>query len=187
MVLTKEQILALGTSGYKTLVKPGFRHSAVLVPLITIDTQDHLILTRRSEHLPSHKGQVSFPGGAMDAGETPELTALRETEEEINIAPSQVQLVGRLDDIWTPSEYIISPVFAVVSSLEGMLANPGEVDRVFTAPLSMFADPQRAEANEVEVNGYKRVVYYYDYDGETIWGATAYIIRDLIRRIDAIS
>ncbi len=186
MVFDRRHIDLLQSAGAVPLKKNGFRHSAVLVPIVRESGADCFVLTRRSEHLPHHKGQISFPGGAMEEGESAEETALRESMEEIALASDRVRIVCRLNDIWTPSQYIITPVVGLIESAERLTANPSEVDRVFTVPVDYFAAKEHAEVKQVVVNGYTRDVYFYTYDGETIWGATAFIIRDLLARIGAL-
>lgn len=168
------------------VAREDFRRSAVLVPFICRDGRWHLLFTRRTDELEHHRGQVSFPGGASDGGETPVETALREVHEEIGIPSSDISVLGEIDEIWTPSRYVISPVVGIIRSLEKLAPNPAEVSRVFTAPLAFLADEGNAEIRTVSVNEFTRDVYYYHYDNETIWGATAFIFRGLVRRIRAV-
>ena len=162
------------------LRKKGFRQSAVLVPVVDHDDGGLFILTRRSKNLPSHAGQIAFPGGSIDKGEELVTAALREAWEEIALPKERVALAGKLNDIWTPSKFIVTPVVGTLDSAAHLKPNPAEVDRIFTVPLRFFADDSNARTKDVEVNGFKRTVYFYDYDGETIWGATAFIIRNLL-------
>ena len=166
--------------------REGFRRAAVLVPLLEVEGAWHLLFTKRSEDLEHHRGQVSFPGGALDDGEDPEDAALRETFEEIAIGPGHVHLLQRLDELWTPSGYIITPVVGFLHSTETLQPSAAEVSRVFTAPLPFFSQPGAAEVRRVTVNGYTRNVYFYHHDSETIWGATAFIIRNLLRVLGLI-
>jgi 8-oxo-dGTP pyrophosphatase MutT (NUDIX family) len=172
---------ALESARPATMRREGFRDSAVLVPLLEVGGEWHLLFTKRSEDLEHHRGQVSFPGGATEEGESPEDAALRETFEEISIGPGHIHLVQRLDEIWTPSGFIITPVVGFLHSTEHLQASAAEVSRVFTVPLSFFCLPDSAEIREVHVNGFTRQVYFYHYDGETIWGATAFILRNLLQ------
>ena len=161
--------------------REGFRDAAVLVPLLPKAGQWHLLFTKRSEDLEHHRGQVSFPGGALEDEETAEDGAVRETFEEISIGPGHIHIVHRLDQIWTPSGFIVTPVVGFLHSTESLKPNAAEVSRVFTVPLEFFTRPGSAEAREVSVNGFTRTVYFYRSDSETIWGATAFIIRNLLR------
>ena len=156
----------------RAVEREGFRHSAVLVPFVCVEGEWHLLFTRRTEGLEHHKGQVSFPGGAAEQGESAEQTALREAFEEVALVPDLVDLAGRIDQMWTPSGYITAVV-----------PNPSEVARVFTVPFSFFADEGNAVVKTVRVNGYVRDVYFYNWDGESIWGATAFIVRNVLERL----
>ncbi len=160
--------------------RSGFRRAAVLIPLIPVDGDWDLVLTRRNSDLPHHRGQIAFPGGSVDEGEDCKMAALREAEEEIALRTSSVEILGCQDDIWTPSGFIISPVHGVVSADAEFRANPGEVARIFRVPLSFFADDANAEIQHIEYEGRKREVYFYRCEGETIWGATALIIRNFL-------
>lgn len=167
--------------------REGFRSSAVLVPFVCIAGEWHLLFTKRTEDLAHHKGQISFPGGAAEDGETAEETALREAHEEVALLPSLVQLAGEIDQMWTPSGYIITPVVGIVRDIADVLPNPAEVARVFTVPVSFFADEGNAVVKTVRVNGYVRDVYFYNWEGESIWGATAFIIRNVLERLRSVA
>jgi 8-oxo-dGTP pyrophosphatase MutT (NUDIX family) len=177
---------ALGAYRPSGMQRPGFRPSAVLVPLLEQEGAWHLLFTKRSEDLEHHRGQVSFPGGALEADETAEDGALRETFEEISIGAGHIHLVQRLDELWTPSGFVITPVVGFLHSTETLLPSAAEVSRVFTVPLHLFALPDAAEIRTVSVNGYTRKVYFYHHDSETIWGATAFILRNLLRVLGMI-
>lgn len=114
----------------------GYRHAAVLIPLLPADRDWEVLLTRRNSDLPHHKGQVAFPGGSVDAGENCMDAALREAHEEIGLTPSRVEILGCHDDIWTPSGFIISPVVGILADADGLAPNPDEVARMFSVPLS---------------------------------------------------
>ena len=158
----------------------------MLVPLIAIDGDWDVILTRRNSDLPHHRGQIAFPGGSVDEGENCMQAALREAEEEIGLDPSTVSVLGCHDDIWTPSGFIISPVIGVLSSAGNLRPNPAEVARVFTVPLSFFADADKAQLQTIRHEGIDREVFFYHWDGETIWGATALMLRNLLVLLDMI-
>jgi 8-oxo-dGTP pyrophosphatase MutT (NUDIX family) len=151
--------------------------AAVLVPLAWYRDEWHLVFTRRAEAVEHHKGQVSFPGGGCDAGEsTPEATALREAEEEIGLQPADVRLLGRLNDIVTITRYRVSPVVGVMPWPYRVRLEPGEVARVFNVPLLWLADHQNWDEQPFTPAGAPRpfpVVIYHEYDGEILWGASA--------------
>lgn len=147
--------------------------AAVLVPLVFFQDEWHILYTRRTDRVESHKGQVSFPGGACDEGETtPEQTALREADEEIGIRPGDVKVIGRLSRMVTISKYRVSPVVGVVPFPYAYKTSGSEVARVFTIPLLWLAD--RNHYWEFSLPGTQRtVIAYHPYDGELLWGATA--------------
>jgi 8-oxo-dGTP pyrophosphatase MutT (NUDIX family) len=169
--------------GRKELHREGCRPAAVLAPFVRVDDAWHLLFTKRTEDLEHHKGQVSFPGGSLEEFEPVEAAALRETFEEIGIPAHAVTVLGYLNDIWTPSGYIITPVAGIIHSLDHLAVNPGEVSRVFTVPLSYFLIDSNAEVRNISLHGITRKVHFYEHDGETIWGATAMILRDLVDRL----
>ncbi|MBN1448329.1 MAG: CoA pyrophosphatase [Bacteroidetes bacterium] len=170
----------LRTYQRRTQQRDGFRRAAVLLPLYAREGEWQLLLTRRTAHLPHHQGQIAFPGGSVDTGEDCISAALREAQEEIALDPLQVDILGCHDDIWTPTGFIMSPVVGVLASLNGLHPNPVEVSRIFTVPLLFFAQEGNAESQTLVHDGVRRTVHFYRYAGETIWGATALIIRNFL-------
>ncbi len=166
--------------------REGYRRAAVLLPLIPAAGDWQILLTRRNSDLPHHRGQIALPGGSVEDGETCAQTALREAQEEIGLPPVEVEVLGCHDDIWTPSGFIISPVVGVIKGTEGLKPNPAEVARMFTAPLSFFADETAVQRQSLTHEGIEREVYFYQYDGETIWGATALMIRNFLALLGMI-
>ena len=115
--------------------------AAVLVPLVWQDDQWNLLFTRRTDHVESHKGQVSFPGGGCDEGEvTPEETALREAQEEIGLDPRSVRVLGRLANMITITSFHVTPVVGVIEWPTVFTVGQHEVARIFTIPLYWLAD-----------------------------------------------
>ena len=156
--------------------------AAVLVPLVWQDAEWHLLITRRTDRVESHKGQVSFPGGACDEGETiPEQTALREAEEEIGLDPHNVRVLGKLANLITISHFRVTPVVGVIIKWPTVFrVGEHEVARVFTMPLAWLAN----ESNrwQFDIPGRKRsVIAYHPYDGELLWGATARMTVDFLK------
>lgn len=155
--------------------------AAVLVPLVWHDDEWHLLFTRRTDRVESHKGQVSFPGGACDEGETtPEQTALREADEEIGIQPTDIKVLGRLANLITISYFRVTPVVGVVKWPTVFRVGEHEVARVFTIPLAWLAN----ESNrwQFDIPGRNRsVIAYHPYDGELLWGATARMTVDFLK------
>lgn len=164
------------TDGYAEIpIHPdvNLKCAAVLVPLAHFQNEWHILYTRRTDTVESHKGQVSFPGGACDDGETtPEETALREADEEIGLRPSDVTVVGRLSRMVTISKFGVTPVVGVIRFPYAFKTSGSEVARVFTIPLLWAAD--RNNYWEFALPGSRRtIIAYHPYDGELLWGATA--------------
>ncbi len=154
--------------------------AAVLVPLVWQDEEWHLLFTRRTDTVESHKGQVSFPGGACDEGETtPEETALREAEEEIGIDPGEVRVLGRLTNLITITYFRVTPVIGIVRWPAVFRVGEHEVARIFTIPLSWLANPSNRW--QFERPGTTRsLIAFHPYDGELLWGATARMTVDFL-------
>jgi 8-oxo-dGTP pyrophosphatase MutT (NUDIX family) len=158
--------------------------AAVLVPLLWDAGEWHLLYTRRTERVESHKGQVSFPGGGCDENETtPEETALREAEEELGIDKSQVRVLGRLTNMITISSFRVTPVVGVIKWPTVLRVGQDEVERVFTIPLNWLADSRNRW--EFTMPGRNRfLIAYHPYDGELLWGATARMTVDFLKVLD---
>jgi 8-oxo-dGTP pyrophosphatase MutT (NUDIX family) len=151
--------------------------AAVLIPLVWWQAEWHLVFTRRTNVVEHHKGQVSFPGGGCDPGEsTPEQTALREASEEIGLKPQDVRLLGRLNQVLTITHYQVTPVVGVMPWPYELHPETAEVERVFTIPLLWLSRRENWEKQPVTPDGIQRqflVTSYRSYDGEVLWGATA--------------
>jgi len=167
----------------------GHRRSAVLVALFEEAGEARLVLTRRASGLRHHRGEVSFPGGRMEPGELPVDTARREAYEEVGLDPALVDPVGRLGPVQTfSSGSFIVPVVGALGSRPELVASPGEVARVFDVALAdLVADgvfheerwpvPGRASAGTA---GGRIPVWFFQVAGETVWGATARILTELL-------
>ena len=154
--------------------------AAVLIPLVWYDEEWHIIFTRRTDTVESHKGQVSFPGGACDEGETtPEQTALREANEEIGINPNDVRVLGQLSNLITITYFRVTPVVGVVQWPVVFRVGAHEVARIFTIPLAWLANSSNRW--QFEMPGRSRsLIAYHPYDGELLWGATARMTVDFL-------
>jgi len=176
---------APASDGYAEIpVKPGARlkDAAVLVPLTYVMDEWHLLFTRRTNRVESHKGQVSFPGGASDDGETPEQTALREAEEEIGMRAADVRVLGRLGKLITISSYRVSPIVGVIPYPYAFKVEGFEVERVFTIPLAWLAN--RNNYWEFSLRESERsLIAYHPFDGELLWGATARITVNFLKAL----
>ena len=164
----------------------GFLSAAVLVPLFLSDKGLSFLLTKRTELVETHKGQIAFPGGAADKSDKDiTATALRETKEEIGIEAGSVEIIGELDQHPVPSGFIITPVVGFIEKLPAIVPHAVEVAEVIAPPLSFFARDGSGWSEEREFRGEKREVWFYSYDGRLIWGATAAIIRNLLSVLES--
>ena len=157
------------------------RRAAVLVPLIAADTGFQLLLTKRTDTVEHHKGQISFPGGAADECDASLIgTALREAYEEIGLPPEAVRILGMQDEVWTPTGFLITPIIGVISALPALVPNPAEVRDIMCVPFEAFFDERRLRQETRVIDGIDRIVYFYDVGDEPVWGATAFIIHRLV-------
>jgi 8-oxo-dGTP pyrophosphatase MutT (NUDIX family) len=156
--------------------------AAVLVPVVNRADGLHLLFTQRTPHLDAHAGQISFPGGRVEATDASrEETALRETEEEIGLGRAAVTLLGRLPDYAIPSGFRITPVVGWVDPPFVVKPDPFEVAEVFEAPLGHFLEAANYERREFHFRGRHRHYLAVPYEGRYIWGATAGMLYTLCR------
>lgn len=177
------------SDGYAEIpVKPDIllRCAAVLVPLTYVQDEWHILFTRRTDRVESHKGQVSFPGGACDEGETtPEQTALREADEEIGMRPKDVTVLGRLSQLITISSFRVSPIVGVIPYPYAFKVASIEVARVFTIPLAWLAN--RNNYWEFSLRESERsLIAYHPFDGELLWGATARMTVNFLKTLEIL-
>jgi 8-oxo-dGTP pyrophosphatase MutT (NUDIX family) len=164
----------------------GFRESAVLVPILSQPDQDDLvILTVRRADLSTHAGQISFPGGKRDPLDIDApATAIRETSEELGIEPAAVEVLGMLDDVPTPTGFVITPVVAVVAGPVVLRPSVAEVAEVLRAPLELLRRPGAYRENGTRTFlGVSYTMLEYPFEGHKIWGATARILHQLLEQI----
>ena len=179
-----------------------YRHFALLAPLVKVQDELQLLFEVRSESLKTQPGEICFPGGGMEAGESPQEGAIRETCEELNIAPSHIRMLGPLDYIVTPFHITLHPYLGLLEGLDAnqISCNPDEVDHIFTVPLSFFLEtPPLTYYLDVQTvprpdfpfhmiqNGKdydwktgKYPVLFYQYGQYVIWGMTARIVHNLV-------
>ncbi|MEF2071658.1 CoA pyrophosphatase [Consotaella aegiceratis] len=166
--------------------RTGTREAAVLVPVIDCGADANVLLTRRTQKLRKHSGQVAFPGGSVDADDASiEAAALRESFEEIALEARFVETVGRLPRYFTTTGFRITPVLAVVSPGFDLRANPDEVDDIFEVPLGFLMNPANHRKESRVWQGRERFYYTMPFGRHLIWGATAGIIRTLYERLYA--
>jgi 8-oxo-dGTP pyrophosphatase MutT (NUDIX family) len=158
------------------------RSAAVLVPLVDRASGMTVLLTQRATHLSHHGGQISFPGGSVEhTDDSPIATALRETEEEIGLPPSQVEIVGYLPSLVTGTGFCIVPILGIVRSDFNLKMDTREVEEVFEVPLQFILDPRHHELRTGHPRDKYATYYALNYQGRNIWGATARILLSLYR------
>ncbi|MDF1561689.1 MAG: CoA pyrophosphatase [Deltaproteobacteria bacterium] len=157
-------------------------HAAVLVPIVSTPEGPELLLTRRTESVGTHRGQVAFPGGNAEPGDgSPEVTALREAEEEIGLPRASVELLGRLDAFPTvTNRTAVTPVVGWVEALPPLTPQDDEVARIFSIPFARLREAKGWRSQMVEHEGRTYPLYFFDWDGEVLWGLSAYITLALL-------
>ncbi|HLT15261.1 MAG TPA: CoA pyrophosphatase [Acidimicrobiales bacterium] len=162
---------------------PGIdRASAVLAPLYEDDGELWVVLTRRTWNLRSHSGEVSFPGGGQDPGETLWETALREAQEEIGLPPDDVEQIGELDHLATvTSRSFIVPYVGALPGRPDTRPNPAEVSAVLHVPVAELLDPAIYREERWQLPWAEdRPIFFFELEGDTLWGATAAMLRQLL-------
>jgi 8-oxo-dGTP pyrophosphatase MutT (NUDIX family) len=176
-----EALAGAGPPRLSPLEGTGVRASAVLAPLYEQGGEPYVVLTRRAQHLRSHRGEVSFPGGGQDAGETLLETALREAHEEVALDPSSVQVVGELDHLQTvTSRSFIVPFVGVLPRRPTLEPNPSEVELVLHVALNELLLDGVFREERWGLPPLDRPIYFFEIVGDTIWGATASMLRNLL-------
>ncbi|QLH82631.1 NUDIX hydrolase [Halosimplex pelagicum] len=157
------------------------REAAVLAPVLTRDGADHVLFTKRADHLSDHPGQMSFPGGGREPEDDDLLaTALREAGEEVGLRPEEAEVVGRLDDIRTITDYLVRPFVARVADRE-YLPGDEEVAEVAVLPVAGLIDPDNYESERRDHPHYGEIrLHFFRVDGFTVWGATANMLVQLL-------
>ncbi len=177
--------------GTDRVQRDGQRGAAVLMPLVLRPTKDgkdwFVILTQRPETMLSHAGQIAFPGGKREKGESIAEAALRETEEEIGVTPDQIELIGRLRSFNAVSDYRVTPFVGIVQPDAVIAPDPREVADVFEVPLDFLMDAANHVARDVHFEGATHRLWDMPYDGpdgvrRNIWGMTAMMIYRLYQR-----
>jgi 8-oxo-dGTP pyrophosphatase MutT (NUDIX family) len=157
------------------------RGSAVLAAIYEHDGEAHVVLTRRAAALRVHGGEVSFPGGGQDPGEALADTARREANEEIALDPGSVELIGELDHLTTmTSNSFIVPYVGLLPGRPALTPSPAEVDAVLLVPLAELLAPHVFREERWHLFGSERSIYFFELHGDTVWGATAAMVRQLL-------
>jgi 8-oxo-dGTP pyrophosphatase MutT (NUDIX family) len=163
-------------AGYK-------RQAAVLMAIFERDAAPHFLLTRRTNEVRTHKGQISFPGGMRLHGESLQETALRETHEEVGIDKGRIEILGRFHDYLSINGDLVAPFAGLIAGRFTVVPQQSEVAEVLSVPFGVFADPSRLCTKTMPRAGTLIEVYYYRYESHEIWGLTAHIIKDFLEAL----
>jgi 8-oxo-dGTP pyrophosphatase MutT (NUDIX family) len=165
----------------KPIVAKGLKPAAVLLPLHEGVGELFITLIERAATLRSHGGEIGFPGGSLTAEDKDALcAALREFQEEMGIAPENVDVIGQLDDVTVSSGYVVTPFVGTVKLPFHPRPNKEEVSSMISVPVSVLLDPACFTA-ELKTNGQPRTIYHFRYQAFDIWGATARILRQFLQ------
>jgi len=157
------------------------KKASVLIPLFFKNNEAHMLFTKRTEFVETHKGQISFPGGMNDdSDEDLKETALRETWEEMGIKPEHVTILGKTDNFLTNTNFMITPYVGYFHYPYGFNINPAEIDRVIEVPLCSIVDPKVFEIKPWERDGVKWMLHYYNYNSDIIWGVTGFLLSNFL-------
>ena len=155
--------------------------AAVLMPIVPLGRELSFLLTKRSETVATHKGQVSFPGGYYEAGDSSlEQTALRETHEELGIPPESIRVLGRFHEYMSVTQALVRPYVGVLAPDSRLEPNPAEVAFAFQVPFTYFMETT-PEVSPWERQGRIIPLYHWHFEGSLIWGLTAAMIKDLLK------
>ena len=167
----------------RRLAASDLRQASVLVPLYVDVGELWTVLTKRTDTLPTHRGQIAFPGGGRDLKEDPWAAAIRETQEEIGLDPKVVLKLGILDEVESPAGFRVIPCVGAIPYPYKVIPNEAEIAEVFSLPLTAFANPKLVEERGVIINGQKRDILIYHVGNRQIWGLTARILQNLLIRV----
>jgi len=170
----------------RRVVPPGpLIRAAVLVPIIDRG-EPCLVFAKRTERVGHHKGQIGFPGGTVSARDASMLdTALRECEEEVGLPRNAVEVLGTLDDSETvATPFVITPFVGVVRRPVVFVPDGEEIEKVVEVPYAALAAPDGFRTEQWERDGLRRPVYFFDWQGETVWGATARILKHYLELLN---
>ena len=156
---------------------PEYRRACVLVPIVRVHDEWSILFSRRSANLAAHSGQIAFPGGAVEEGESLEIAAVREAEEEVGIHRGAVELIGRLDDVITNSGFLVAPFAGVIRERIDYVLQEAEVTEVFEVPIDALLDVAQPEVRLVTFRDRKFPAYFYRYRDYEIWGLTGRMLK----------
>ena len=159
---------------------PQYRRASVIVPLVRNHGTWAILFTRRAENLAAHSGQIAFPGGAVEEGESLHDAARREAWEEVGIPAENVELIGRLDDLITNSGFLVAPFVGVIQQSPAYVMQEGEVVEVFEVPVDALLDPAKPEVRYVSFRNRRYPAYYYIHKQYEIWGLTGRMLKSFL-------
>lgn len=177
----KERIKATLAAHERVPLPPGPVPAAVLLPLYLKDGTCHILFTKRTEHLHHHRGEISFPGGARHPEDHDLLeTALRESSEEVGIAPADVEVLGSLDDFYSVYDYCVTPFVGLIPADYRFTANPAEIERIIEVPVEHLLKPEIFRTEDWTWKGRSHPVPFFTWRDDEIWGLTAAILRQFL-------
>lgn len=177
----KDKIRSTLAAHERIPMAPGPVPAAVLLPLYRKAGDCHVLFTKRTEHLHHHRGEISFPGGVRHPNDRDmRATALRETREEVGIAPDDVEILGILDDFHSVYNYRVTPFVCFLPDDCHFSINPNEIDRIIEVPLSHLLDPAIFRVEDWNWKGRIHPVFFYTYGADEIWGLTAAILHQFL-------
>ena len=180
--------------GEATILSPeklaSYRPAAILVPLLRVQFDWHILMTRRAAHLAHHAGQISFPGGKIEPHDaSPVEAALREAREEVQLNPGLVRVVGLLERVRSPAGFLVQPVVGIIRGedvLGSLVSDPAEVDLMFTLPLTHLVNSNNFRLVHRKTDGRRNDYWVVDHDKHFIWGLSARVLNDFRRRITEV-
>lgn len=185
--MNKQQFLqrfsyhGIGSLSDAYLYQGTLRQASVLIPLIHSTNGLEIVFTKRAEHLKHHPGQISFPGGKVEEHDANVVcTALREAHEEIGLKPTDVDIVGKLNEHHTITGFNITPIVAFIPNDYPFIVDENEVTEIFTVPFKHFIDENNHLNVKIKRQGIKHNIYFMPYLKYNIWGVTAAILKDLV-------
>jgi 8-oxo-dGTP pyrophosphatase MutT (NUDIX family) len=160
------------------------RRACVVILLVTDPVEWKILFSQRSQNLKVHRGQMSFPGGSAHEDESLAVAALRELEEEVGVRTSDVELIGRLDDLITRTGFVVAPFVGVIRTKPEYALQTSEVDEIFEVPIRVLLDESNPKIRYLEYQGGRYPIYFYSWGDVVIWGLTGRILKaflDLVR------
>ncbi len=167
------------------------RPAAVLVSFLKVQNEWHILMTKRAAHLAHHAGQISFPGGKLEATDSgPVTAALREAFEEVSLAPDWVAVIGALDAVRSPAGFLVQPAVGIITGknrLQDLARDPMEVELIFTLPIMHLANPKNLRLVVREIDGRSSDYWVIEHHEHFIWGLSARVLVDLFQRFGVLN